>query len=126
LERPGLERPGLERPGLERPRLPLFAVAVLCLTLVGCALSSALGIAPVWIATGGALVLALRQRPPLPELVRSVEPTFLVFVLGLGVVVTAASQHGLSTAVDALLPHGSSLPALLVVAAISAILANLL
>jgi arsenical pump membrane protein len=57
--------------------------------------------------------------------VRSAEPTFLIFVLGLGVVVSAASQHGLSTVVDDLIPSGSSLLELLAVAAVSAVLANL-
>ena len=47
-------------------------------------------------------------------------------MLGLGIVVYAASVHGLATAVDDLLPHGTGLGALLAVAAISAALANLL
>ena len=105
--------------------LPWFALAVVALTLVGFVLSSPLGIAPVWVAAAGALVLALRERPRPQELVRAAEPAFLVFVLGLGIVVQAASQHGLSSAVDAFLPHGSTLPALLAVAAISAVVANL-
>jgi arsenical pump membrane protein len=48
-----------------------------------------------------------------------------VFVLGLAVVVRAASDHGLQSAVDALLPHGSGLPELLAIAAVSAVVANL-
>jgi arsenical pump membrane protein len=40
-------------------------------------------------------------------------------------VVTAAGNHGLSSVVDSLLPQGSDLPALLAVAAVSAVLANL-
>jgi len=58
--------------------------------------------------------------------VRAAEPGFLVFVLGLGIVVQAASAHGLSSVVDSLLPHGASLLALLTVAAVSAVVANLL
>jgi arsenical pump membrane protein len=108
-----------------RPPLPAFALAVVGLTLAGFAVSSAVGIAPVWFATAGAAALALRQRPAPGELVRAAEPTFLVFVLALGVIVTAAGSHGLSSAVDSLVPHGSDLPALLGVAAISAVLANL-
>ncbi len=113
-------------PALARPELPTFALAVVALTLAGFVLSSLLGIAPVWIAVAGALVMAARERPAPKELVRAAEPTFLVFVLGLGIVVQAASQHGLSTAVDALLPHGTTLPALLLVAVVSAAVANLL
>ena len=87
--------------------------------------SSAIGIAPVWVAAAGALVLELRYRPAPRELVLAAEPTLLVFVLGLGIVVAAAGDHGLSSAVRSVLPGGSGLPALLAVAAISAVAANL-
>jgi arsenical pump membrane protein len=53
------------------------------------------------------------------------EPTLLVFVLGLGVVVAAAGEHGLSSAVRTLLPGGADLPALLAIAGVSAVAANL-
>jgi arsenical pump membrane protein len=110
---------------IDRPELPWFALAVVAGALVAFGLSSLIGVAPVWIATAAALVIALRQRPALGEMVRAAQPTFLVFVLALGIVVHAASQHGLSSAVDHLLPHGTTLPVLLAVAAISAVLANL-
>ncbi len=117
---------GGPRPDGRRPKLPAFALSVVGLTLAGFALSSVLGIAPVWFATAGAVTLTLHQRPSsLKELVSAAEPTFLVFVLGLGVVVAAAGANGLTSAVDSLLPHGSGLLALLAIAAISAVLANL-
>lgn len=122
LRRPGI---GSRRP-VEGPELPWFAVAVVALTLIGFVLSSPIGIAPVWVAAAGALVLALRERPRALELVRAAEPGFLVFVLALGIVVHGASRHGLSSAVDSLLPHGSGVLALLAVAGISAVVANLL
>ena len=53
------------------------------------------------------------------------EPSFLVFVLGLGVIVRAASDNGLASPRGAVLPAGGALPELLAVAAVSAILANL-
>ncbi|HUA06709.1 MAG TPA: SLC13 family permease [Solirubrobacteraceae bacterium] len=122
-----LRRPGLRSTAnLERPELPTFALVVVALTLVGFALSSLIGIEPVWIATAGAVAMVVRERPDPRGVVRAAEPTFLVFVLGLGVIVRAASEHGLSTAVDAILPHGTALPALVLVAVISAALANLL
>jgi arsenical pump membrane protein len=109
-----------------RPAPPVFALSVIGLTLVGFGISSIVGIAPVWFATAGAVVLTLRRPPQsLPSLIGAAEPTFLVFVLALGVVVTAAGNHGLSSVVDSLLPQGASLPALLGVAAVSAVLANL-
>jgi arsenical pump membrane protein len=111
---------------LERPELPLFALAVVGLTLAGFVLSSLVGIAPVWVAAAGAVAMVVRERPGPKDVVSAAEPAFLVFVLGLGVVVRAASQHGLSTAVDSILPHGTALPALLLVAVVSAAVANLL
>ncbi|MBV9605597.1 MAG: hypothetical protein JO027_10835 [Solirubrobacterales bacterium] len=116
-------RPGGKLDGVD---VPWFALGVVALTLAGFVASSPIGIAPVWVAAAGALVLALRHRPRPQELVRAAEPTFLVFVLGLGIVVHGASQHGLASAVGSLLPHGSSLLALLGVAAVSAVVANLL
>ncbi|HEY6524712.1 MAG TPA: ArsB/NhaD family transporter, partial [Solirubrobacteraceae bacterium] len=108
------------------PKLPAFALSVIGLTLIGFGISSIVGVAPVWFATAGAVALTVR-RPPnsLKDLIGAAEPTFLVFVLALGVVVTAAGNHGLSSVVDSLIPHGASLPALLAVAAVSAVLANL-
>jgi arsenical pump membrane protein len=123
LRRPG-ETPA-ETPA-QRPELPAVPVAIVGLTLIGFGVSSIVGIAPVWFAAAGAVALTL-YRPPgtLTELVSAAEPTFLVFVLALGVVVTAAGNNGLSDVVDSLLPHGQSLPALLAVAVVSAVLANL-
>jgi arsenical pump membrane protein len=107
-------------------RLPVFAMVVLGLTLAGFAASSALGLAPAWVAAAGAVVLTARERPGVRPLVEAVQPGFLVFVLGLGLVVRAAGVHGLSHAIDGLVPPGTGLPALLAIAAISAIAANLL
>jgi arsenical pump membrane protein len=113
----------------ERPALPRFALTVVALTLAGFGLSSALGIAPVWVAVAGAAAItapALARRATTARtLVLAAEPSFLVFVLGLGVIVRAASENGLADAARALLPSGVALPELLAVAAVSAILANL-
>jgi arsenical pump membrane protein len=112
-----------------RPVLPRLALAVLVLTLAGFALSSVVGIEPVWFAAAGAAAITI---PPLVRrtatpvtLVRAVEPGFLIFVLGLAVIVQAASGNGLAAAVRAVLPSGGSLPDLLAIAVLSAILANL-
>ena len=121
-----LRRPGrAARPETGPLELPVFALAVVTATLAGFAVSSLIGVAPVWVATAGAVALALRTRRTPREIIGAAEPTFLIFVLGLGVVVSAAGQHGLSSTVDSLLPHGAGLPALLAVAGISAVLANL-
>jgi arsenical pump membrane protein len=111
-------------PAARRP-LPRFALVVLTLTLVGFAVSSAIGIAPVWVAALAAAVMTARERPRAGEIVLAAQPAFLAFVLALAVIVTAASTHGLSSAVGSLLPHGTGLLALLAIAAVSAVLANL-
>jgi len=49
---------------------------------------------------------------------------FLAFVLGLGIVVEAVVSNGLGSALAPLLPAGTSVPALLAIAALSAALAN--
>ncbi len=88
-----------------------------------------MGIEPVWVALAGAVAItvpALARRAVGPgALVRAAEPGFLVFVLGLGVIVAAASQNGLESAVEALVPSGESLPQLLLIALVGALLANL-
>ncbi len=125
LERP--PDPPAEPPA-GRPQAPGFALAIVGLALAGFALSSVLGLEPVWVAAGAAVAISARglgRRTTTPaDLLRAAEPAFLVFVLGLGVIVDAASKNGLGSAVAGLLPDGSSLLALLGVAGVSAVLAN--
>ncbi|MFD2080731.1 SLC13 family permease [Actinopolymorpha cephalotaxi] len=108
------------------PRVPLVVVAVV---LLGFAVAQPLGLEPVWFAVAGAVVLAvrgMRKRLVSPRrVVRAAGLDFAVFVLGLGVVVSAVAAGGLGDAVGAVLPSGTSLPALLGVAAVAALLANL-
>ncbi len=124
-----LDRPRRPTTPPARRRLSRFALAVLALTLAGFALSSVVGIEPLWVAAAGATALtvpALARRTTTPvRLARAIEPGFLVFVLGLAVIVQAASDNGLASAVREVLPAGGSLTDLLTIAALSAILANL-
>ncbi|AYN32224.1 MULTISPECIES: SLC13 family permease [Streptomyces] len=114
----------------EVPRFPRFTLVVLLLTLAGFALTSFAGAEPVWAALAGTLVLAVRElarRRTTPlRLLRSANPLFCLFVLALGVVVKAVVDNGLGEEVDRLLPGGDSLPALLGIAALAAVLANLI
>ncbi|MFE9450964.1 arsenic transporter [Streptomyces sp. NPDC006739] len=116
--------------GGETPGLPLFAVVTVACTLAGFVVASALGIDPAWAATAGALVLAARvllRRGATPmTVVRAASPGFLAFVLALGVVVRAVVDNGLAGALGHVLPGGTGLPALLGVAALAAVLANLI
>src|SRR4051812_12059079 len=108
------------------PPLPRFALAVVALALAGFALSSLVGIAPAWVAAAAALALVVREPRSPAALLRAAEPSFLVFVLGLALIVRAAGDHGLQSFVDALVPHGDGLLALLAVAVLSAVFANVL
>ena len=108
--------------------LPVIAVVVVALTLAGCGLASAAGVNPAWAAAAGAAVLAVRalsrRAATFNSLVTAGSVPFLAFVLALGVVVRAVQDNGLGSAVGRLVPVGSSLPALLAVAALAAVLAN--
>jgi arsenical pump membrane protein len=111
------------------PGTPVLALAVVGATVAGFAVASLVGIGPVWPATAGVVVLAVRQlaigRTRPPHLVRAANLPFGLFVLGLAVLVLVLQQHGLETLLRDLLPSGDGLAALLTVAAISALLANL-
>jgi arsenical pump membrane protein len=126
--RTDLAAPAEEPPAPEEPPLPRFAVAVLALTLAGFAASSPLGIEPVWVAVAGALVLAARtvatRLTRVLDVLLAASPLFCLFVLALGVVVAAVTDRGLGDLVAGLLPAGTSFPALLGLAAIAAVLAN--
>ena len=117
--------------GRDRDRdtgLPVFTLVVVALTLAGFAGASAAGINPAWAAFAGAAVLAARalaRREVTPaSLIRAADLPFLIFVLGLGIVVKAVTDNGLGSALAPLLPGGTALPALLAVAAVAAVLAN--
>ncbi|MEB3030459.1 SLC13 family permease [[Mycobacterium] nativiensis] len=110
------------------PPVPVFVLVVLGLTLLGFVIAETIGIAPAWAAFAGAAVLAARalaQRRSTPAgILRSANLGFLVFVLALGVVVRAVVDNGLGERMSAVLPEGSGLLALLGVAAVAAVLAN--
>ena len=112
-------------PGTPPPRVTLVVVA---LTLAGFAAASAAGVNPAWAAFTGAAVLAVRaltRRTVAPAaLARAADPPFLLFVLGLGIVVQAVTDNGLGQRLALLLPSGTGLPALLATAALAAALAN--
>ncbi|MFF5189255.1 SLC13 family permease [Streptomyces sp. NPDC000345] len=112
------------------PGVPMFALVTVACTLAGFVLASALGVEPAWAAFAGALVMAVRalarRRVTPVAVVRSAAPGFLAFVLALGVVVRAVVDNGLAGALRHVLPDGSGLLALLGVAALAAVLANLI
>jgi arsenical pump membrane protein len=125
--RPGRDRQDRTEAVPDTP-LPRFTLAVVVLTLAGFVAASAAGVNPAWAAFAGAAALAVRalvrRRTGPVSLVRAADVPFLLFVLGLGIVVKAVVSNGLGTALAPLLPGGTSLPALLATAALAAALAN--
>jgi len=108
--------------------VPWFALAVVAATLVGFVVTSLTGVPPVWAATAGAVVLVgkrlVQRRTTVFRAVRSTAPAFCVFVLALAVVVRAVADNGLGTIARDVMPSGTSLAALLGVAVIAAVMAN--
>lgn len=114
----------------DEPALPLSALVTVGCTLAGFVVASAFGVDPAWVACAGALVLAgralVRRKATPVTVVRAAAPAFLAFVLALGVVVRAVVDNGLADALDHVLPGGTGLVALLGIAALAAVLANLI
>jgi arsenical pump membrane protein len=112
-----------------RDDVPKRALFVLGGTLVGFVVCSPLGIAPAWAAAGGAAVLGVPRvwagRTLVTQIVAAADPAFLAFVSALAVIVDAVSRHGLDRVVRPLVSSSSGLLGLLTVAAVGALLANL-
>jgi len=110
--------------------VPVFAATVLALTLVGFFVTSAFNVSPAFAALAGALVLAVPAvacgRTTIKDVALSIDVPFLAFVLALGLVVKAISLHGLGTVVTHVVPGGSGLGSLLVIAVVAAVLSNVI
>ncbi|MGI8664477.1 MAG: SLC13 family permease [Jatrophihabitans sp.] len=111
------------------PAAPRFALAVLAGTIAGFVLTTAVGLAPAWAALLGCIVLGagrLRRRQLGPiALIRSASPGFCAFVLCLGVLVAGALDSGADRLLGHLIPSGTSLLAVIGLALLAAVLANL-
>ena len=129
LDTPASDAP-TPRPDEAAIRTPTTSLILLALILLGLVVAPTLGLEPAVVAAAGALVLAIRaivlkQVTPV-RVLQETNPLFLIFVAALGVVVDAATSHGLQDDLAALLPTGTSLLALLALAVIAAVLANLI
>lgn len=110
--------------------VPRFPVVVVGAMLVGFAVLSPFGGEPWWASLAAAVVLgvwAVRRDLARPiHLVHAAHPGFAIWVVALGVVVAGLSAGFLGDTVRDLAPHTTSLAALLVIAALATLLANVL
>jgi len=111
-------------------RTPTTSLMLLTLILLGLVVAPTFGLEPAVVAAAGAVLLAvravlMRQVRPV-RVLQETNPLFLIFVAALGVVVDAATSHGLEDDLAALLPTGTSFLSLLALAVIAAVLANLI
>ncbi|MHB8538228.1 MAG: SLC13 family permease [Candidatus Dormibacteria bacterium] len=111
-------------------RVPVFPTIVVAMTLAGFFVTSALNVSPAFAALAGAVVLAVPAIATRPTSVQDValalDLPFLAFVLALGLIVKAISLHGLGSVVTHLVPGGAGLGSLLAIAALAAVLSNVI
>jgi arsenical pump membrane protein len=112
------------------PPAPRYALAVLAVTVGLFVLASSVHVAPAWAALAGCAALLgprLRRRDVrVTRLIGEAGPGFCAFVLALAVVVDGVTRHGLGSALRHVIPSGTSFLALLGLAALAGLLANLL
>jgi arsenical pump membrane protein len=108
---------------------PRYALVVLAATIAGFVVTTAVGIAPAWAAAAGCAAQSIplfRQRKlTAVQLVKETSPGFCLFVLCLGTMVSGVLAHGVDGWLRHLIPSGTGLTALLGLAFLAAVLANL-
>ncbi|OJU93611.1 MAG: hypothetical protein BGO23_13280 [Solirubrobacterales bacterium 67-14] len=113
----------------EAPGVRTWPAVLLVLTLAGLMASGPLGIEPLAIVWGSALVFAVselaRGRAGTFELLRATRPLFLIGLLALGGLAWLLGNLGLTGLLADLVPSGHGLASLLAVAAGAALLSNL-
>ncbi|MET3806469.1 arsenical pump membrane protein [Nakamurella sp. UYEF19] len=121
--------PAEQEQRVEAVELPKVTLILLALILAGFAAGPLLHAEPALVAAIGAVVMAIRAmirgQVGIVSVIREANPLFLAFVAALGIVVDAATGHGLQGALTSLLPSGQGLLDLLVLAGIAAVLSNL-
>ena len=133
LFRRDLRGSGRPAPEGDDPPAPLASLVLIGAILAAVIVGSSLGIEPAIVAAVGAVLLAVRalvrRQTRLLQVVLAANPLFLAFVAALGIVVQAATEHGLQEALTSALPSDQTLLALLAllaVAALAAVLANVI
>jgi arsenical pump membrane protein len=108
--------------------LPVVPLVLVGLMLVAFAALSPLGVEPAWVAGTAAVALSgyalSRRRLARRDVARATHLSFAIFVLCLGVVVAGLSDTFLGDLVSALVPDGDGLGALVAIALLATVLAN--
>lgn len=114
----------------EGPVAPRYALLVLAVTVVGFVLLSSVHVAVAWAAVAGCVLLLVprvaRRQVSVLRLATEASPGFCLFVFALAIVVDGVDRHGLRSVLVHVVPHGTSLWALLVVTFVAAVSANVL
>jgi arsenical pump membrane protein len=123
-----LRVPPSGRQGVSVVPLPRVPLAVVSAMLAGFGLGSLVEVEPAWVAGGAALLLAARAvtRGELrtSRVLHSTHASFALFVLGLGVVVATLGRGPLGDLLGHLVPSGDGAAALLGLALLGAVTAN--
>jgi arsenical pump membrane protein len=111
------------------PSAPRYALTILAMTVALFVITSSVHVSPAWAALAGCVGLLVprvaTRQVRLRRLVGEASPGFCAFVLALAIVVQGVTRHGLGHALAHLLPDTSGLLQLIAVAALAAVLANL-
>ncbi|MEP9392750.1 SLC13 family permease [Gordonia sp. VNQ95] len=122
--------PAPTAPAVSRPA-PVLTLVLLGLLLVGFVVAEPLGVPLSVVAAIGAVVMLIAplRRAPLPTVIRAgraLNVPFLAFVAALGIIILPIRLGPVGDWVTTLIPSGEGLLALLAVAALAAVVANLL
>jgi arsenical pump membrane protein len=110
------------------PAAPRYALTILTGTVAGFVVTSAIDVPPAWAAWLGVVALAApalkARRTTWRRMAGETSPGFVLFVLALGVIFDGVSANGLHGVLAHLVPDGTGLLALIGLALLGALLAN--
>ena len=113
---------------VDLPAAPRYALTILTGTVAGFVVTSAIDVPPAWAAWLGVVALAApalkARRTTWRRMAGETSPGFVLFVLALGVIFDGVRANGLHGVLAHLVPDGTGLLALIGLALLGALLAN--
>ena len=114
---------------VEVPAVPRYPLLILAGTVAGFVVTSAIDVPPAWAAWLGVVALGIpaltARRTTWRRMVNEASPGFVLFVLALGVIFQGVNTGGVHDALAHLVPDGTGLLALIGLALLGGLLANL-